>query len=132
MKKSKLLLIALFASILGMNAQQANNSLKVTAAFTAKQISSMTEEDLKWKNFIADNMCIINEMPADKKSGFPVIDLGNQVDANTATFNPLLTGIVPNELENQYFAIAGTSRTLFVYSKARLDVLYQRYQANQK
>jgi len=53
MKKIYLLYIALFAGVVGMNAQQASISPKVSAALNAKQISAMTAEELSWTSFIA-------------------------------------------------------------------------------
>ena len=126
MKKIYLLYIALFAGVVGMNAQQASISPKVSAALNAKQISAMTAEELSWTSFIADNMCIISEMTEEKTSGFTTIDVGNQTGATTVTFNPLLINLQPLEHDNQYYMIQGTSKTLFVYSKDRLNVMYQR------
>jgi len=121
-----LLYIALFAGVVGMNAQQASISPKVSAALNAKQISAMTAEELSWTSFIADNMCIISEMTEEKTAGFTTIDVGNQTGATTVTFNPLLINLQPLEHDNQYYMIQGTSKTLFVYSKDRLNVMYQR------
>lgn len=132
MKKTYLLILTLLAGVFTMNAQQSTNSPKVMAAFSQQQISSMSQDDLAWKNFIADNMCIIGDVTADKAAGFTSISVGNQSAATTATFNPLLLNIQPLEHDNQYFIIEGTSRTLFVYSKDRLNVMYQRAQLNKK
>lgn len=132
MKKIYLLYIALFAGVFGMNAQQSTVSPKVAAAYSAKQISAMTQEELSWKSFIADNMCIVNEVNEEKSVGLAAINVGNQTELTTSAFNPLLINLEPLEHDNQYYLIEGSSKTLFVYSKDRLNVIYQRAQKNKK
>ncbi len=122
----------MFISVLGINAQRPTASQKTSAAFNAKQLSSLSDEDLRWKNFIADNMCVISEMPEEKTSGLATIDLGSQSQCTTESFNPLLLNIQPLADSHQYFKIAGSSNALFVYSKARLEIMYQRTNKNNK
>ena len=132
MKKIELLLILMFLGTLSVNAQRPAASQKTSAAYSSKQLSTLADDDIRWNNFIADNMCVISDMPAEKTASLATIDLGSQSQSTSETFNPLLLNIRPLENSHQYFKIAGTSNVLFVYSKERLDVMYQRTLKNNK
>jgi hypothetical protein len=85
---------------------------------------------------MADNLCIIqdaNEKSANHASLDLVAPDGTTVpaDVTTTSFNPLLYGIEPQE-NNQYYSIANGTKTLFVYSKERFEVLFNRFMVNQK
>jgi hypothetical protein len=118
------------SSVFGQEASTGED--KLAAAFTPQQLASLTTEDMAWKAFLADNMCLINPVSDDKAANMAEINLGTQQSATSETFNPFLQDIQPLENEHQYFRIAGTDKTLFVYSKARLLVLYERYKQNHK
>jgi hypothetical protein len=127
-----------FCLLLVLNSFGQNNSLgtKLSQAFTTEQLSAMEPEQIAKLNFMADHLCIIQESNA-KSSNLPTLDLvapdGTTIDSNvtTETFNPLLFGIEPQN-DNQYYSIANGTKTLFVYSTARFEVLYNRFVANQK
>lgn len=125
MNRIYLVIVTLLAGVFEINAQHTNVSAKVLAAFTQSQIAAMSEEELAWNTFIADNMCVISQMTPEKTEGFTTIEVGNQTDATTETFNPLLINLQPLEHQNQYYIISGTTRTLFVLSKDRLNIMYE-------
>jgi hypothetical protein len=109
---------------------------KLTAAYSTQQLSAMESAEIEKMNFVADHLCIIQDAN-EKTASLPVLNLvapdGTVVpaDVNTETFNPILYGIEAQQ-QNQYYSIANGTKTLFVYSNERLDVLYARFKANQK
>lgn len=84
---------------------------------------------------MADHLCIIQDA-TDKNANHPTLNLtssdGSSLpsDVTTESFNPLLYGIEP-QLNNQYYSIANGTKTLFVYSTERFEVLYERFLVNQ-
>jgi len=128
-KKIFVILLCAFTGLYGF-AQGKQASGKVNTAFSAAKIATLSPEEVEWNNFIADNMCIISTGDASKTAGLPEIDLGSQSSATTASFNPLLANITQLENEHQYFRIAGTDKSLFVFSLSRSRVMFQRYLKN--
>ncbi|MBL7944288.1 MAG: hypothetical protein JNM00_16085 [Flavobacteriales bacterium] len=115
-------------------AQQTEPSAKVKAAFTGEQISAMSDNELQFLNFVADNACIIEYNP-EKAAGLPdaCTTFANiSADADAHTMNLLLTGIQLSADQHQYYRLGDTGKTLFVYSKSRLQVMFQRDLATRK
>lgn len=120
-----------------VNAQNEIAGKKVNEAFGKSTIEKMSTSEIEWQNFLAENMCTVNELPSGKNATYPEIDLSNNGSLNpseitTENFNPLVAGITPLQSEHQHFKISGTNKVLFVFSLDRLKVLYSRYQTNQK
>lgn len=135
MKSISLLSLGLLL-VLSSFGQSATPGTKLSAAYTPAQLSAMESTEVARLNFMADNLCVIQDAN-EKTANLPVLNLvaadGTAVpaDVTTATFNPLLYGIEPQE-NNQYYSIANGTKTLFVYSTARFEVLYNRYKTNNK
>lgn len=135
MNMKKVLLTTFFVSLsIYFFAQMVQPSPKVLAGYGASAVSAMGDEEIKWLNFLADQMCIVNLNP-EKSSGLE--DINNRLDQGTPAkvvvssdeFNPFFYHIEPQE-SNQYYRFGETGYTVFVYSKQRLEVLYDRYKKN--
>lgn len=130
-----LFVVVLALCSLGAIGQSANTGKKPGGNSTGKTVQPSNTEHPDWQNFLATHMCIIHDVDAEKALGYTEITLENpgNIDLNsltTETFNPLQFNITPLPNEQQYLHIAGTSKVIFVYSKARLDVLFERYLTN--
>jgi hypothetical protein len=129
-------LTALFSVLLGLGlvAQQTEPVAKVKAAFTGEQIFAMSDNELQFLNFVADNACIIEYNP-EKAAGLPdaCTTFANiNADSDVHSLNILMTGIQLSADQHQYYRLGDTGKTLFVYSKSRLQVMYQRDLATKK
>jgi hypothetical protein len=129
MKSISLFALALLLSA-GLSAQSVQPSAKVAEAISAGVLEvNATPKGLAYLNFMADNLCIIQDSH-EKAANLPVLDIPVSSDVTTASFNPLMYNIQPHATENQYYLIADGTKTLFVYSQQRLEVLYSRHTAN--
>ncbi len=128
------LLAATLFSCISVFGQTTTASSKVQQAISSKELNQLSAEDIAWKNFLADNMCIIQVNEKEASGQWPEISLGkaSTEELTSENFNPFLYNITPLQSEHQYFRISGTDNTLFVYSLDRLQVLYYRYKINQK
>jgi hypothetical protein len=108
---------------------------KLSAAYSNQKIASLENSEIIKLNFMADHLCIIQDA-TDKNANHPTLNLTSSdgsslpADVTTESFNPLLYGIEP-QLNNQYYSIANGTKTLFVYSTERFEVLYERFLVNQ-
>ena len=126
-----MLLISICTSVI---CQVVQPSAKIKAAFTKKEISTMNSAEIEFLNFALENGFIITE---NQEKAFGLPDLltsypKSKDQLDSGNFNPLSCGLNFLQTENQYFRIGETGKTLFVYSKERLEVLYQRNKANQQ
>ncbi|MDZ4824808.1 MAG: hypothetical protein SH856_15225 [Flavobacteriales bacterium] len=122
--------------LVAMNAiaQNVQPTSKVKAAFTTEQLATIPDQEIEFLNFAADNACMITMNP-EKAGGLEDFlaahpEVPSSVTAQT--FNPLASGVQFHKTENQYFRIGDTGKTLFIYSKDKLDVLFERHKANLK
>lgn len=109
---------------------------KVLEAYSDQKLAALETSEITKLNFMADHLCIIQDAN-EKSANLPVLNLvatdGLTLPATVTTesFNPLLYGIEPQE-NNQYYSIANGTKTLFVYSIERFEVLFNRFMVNQK
>jgi len=133
-------LIACLALCLGLGltsfGQNVVPNAKVAGTYSLEELQSKSDAEIAKLNFLANHLCIIQDAN-EKTAPLSELNLVNpdgtslSEDVTTETFNPLLYGIEPQE-QNQYFSIANGTKSLFVYSSARIDVLFARQQTNQK
>jgi len=134
--KHQIIWLALVLAI-QTNAQTEVAGKKVVEAFGQTEVGKMNEGQILWQNFLADNMCAVNEITDEKSAGYDEINLEStgKIDISNLTssnFNPFLHHIIPLQSEHQYLKIAGSNKVVFVYSMDRLRVMYDRYLINHK
>jgi hypothetical protein len=105
----------------------------VGAAFPSAQIEAMSAEELLWNNFLSEKWCIVS-VNSEKSADLPVLTTrdGSAVSGEAFaadSFNPFLWNIELTD-ENRYYRIAGSDWVVFVHSRPRLEVLFDRYKAN--
>ena len=127
------LMAALWMVSSSVSAQSPQPSSKVTEAFTQSELSKMTPSQLEWNNFLAEQWCVVS-INTEKSQGLPVLSMKNGgliAEVTPENFNPFEWNVSVTD-QNQHFRIDGTDLVVFAYSQARLEVLYDRYVANQK
>lgn len=134
--KHQIIWLALVLAI-QVNAQSEVAGKKVVEAFGQSEVVKMNEGEILWQNFLADKMCIIQEISTDKNVDYTEISLTgsgklNLSELTTENFNPFVYGITPIQSEHQYLKIAGSDKIIFVYSMDRLRVMYERHLTNLK
>jgi hypothetical protein len=133
MKNLSLFFAAILIQLVG-SAQESSPNAKVLAAFSTQELSSKTSEEIAYLNFLTENLCSVSDVgeKAADYSNFVFIDKnGNELNPEEE-LNVLLFPQLEATNQYQYLRIPGTTKVILVQSAARLEVLYQRYQANQK
>jgi hypothetical protein len=132
MKNLTIILVAVFLS-LGGYAQQVTANAKVNAAYSQEELSAKSSEEIQYLNFLSESLCTVNDL-GEKAASYPAFSFldknGNAINPEN-NFNPLLFPALEAQGEFQYYRIEGTNFVVFVQSITRLQVLYQRFLANQ-
>lgn len=132
----KLSFVLLSAMALTASAQTIEPSQKLTEAGIS--VMGKSVEEVMLMNFMANRMCVVEHNPekaavlADFTKGYTVMSLQEAETVTSATFNPFKYGLQPLPNQHQYFRLGDTGKTLFVYSKSRVDLMYEREVLNNK
>ncbi len=112
---------------------------KLSAAYNAEELAKI--ENPGYQCFIANQGYLVNAMGNKDLNGYPDISTlmprkaGVEVlsgeNFDQATFNILNYHFQLNETSPTVYKIGDTGYTLFIQSKVRMEVMYQRHQANQ-
>lgn len=135
----KSLFISSFVLLCAFSIQAQTTCEKLTAAYSAEELNKIENPD--YLCFIATQGYLVNDMSDKDLSGYPDISTlaprksgvaalsGENFDLGT--FNILNYNFELKETSPTVYKIGDTGQTLFIQSKVRMEVMYQRYQANQ-
>lgn len=137
MKKVLLLATFIFSGVL---AYAQNNSCDyLSQAYTATELNAMDAAEKDYLCFMATKGYYINDMTGKDLSGYADISTlqprqgfaplsGSSFDMNT--FNLLQYQVELQEGNPLIYRIGNTGKVLFIQSESRMQMLYQRHQAN--